>query len=67
MKILIGIIIGATLILSVKSVYADTKQWDFNNFRISRIQDGNVNCYMATYTSPASWENQVSLQCLKVK
>ena len=51
-KIIIGVIIGITLILSIRTVYAENKKWDVlrgpdnTGSFVIKIIDDDVNCYI---------------------
>ena len=63
-KIIIGITIVILLILNTALVLAENKTWEFGASKVTKIQDGNINCYVAEgkYTLEA-----LSISCVKVK
>lgn len=50
MKIVLGIIIGITLALSIRSAFADDKFWKLEshgwNNSVEKIHDANISCYV---------------------
>lgn len=68
MKILIGILLGALLVLCISQAHATSnKEWNIPTHegkgnRLLRIQDGNVNCYIVQW-----YKNIDGISCVKVK
>lgn len=78
MKQIVGIIIGMVLLIigevftfSIGTAFGDGKSWQIDDAKITLLQNGSINCYIATApqatTSVVFTGTNVSISCLKVK
>lgn len=72
MKLILGIIIGVILVLSIKTIHADSnnlikigayEQFGYASNPIYKMIDGNVNCYF----SGNGGTSITAISCVKVK